>query len=66
MDSDKMSVTQLFAPERQFLVPLFHRTYCWNQKDEWERRWSDIQEKAQDRLSEETPPTAHFMGCDRP
>lgn len=62
MDSDRSSVHQLFKPERQYCVPLYQRAYVWNQQDQWSRLWSDIQEKAEARLSG-LPPTPHFMGA---
>lgn len=62
MDSDRNSVIELFKPERQYCVPFYQRAYVWNQEDQWSRLWSDIQEKAEARLSG-LPPTPHFMGA---
>lgn len=62
MDSDRNSVIQLFKPERQYCVPFYQRAYVWNQEDQWSRLWSDIQEKAEARLSG-LPATPHFMGA---
>lgn len=62
MDSDRASVIELFKPERQYCVPFYQRAYVWNQEDQWSRLWSDIQEKAEARLSG-LPPTPHFMGA---
>ena len=62
MDSDRSTVHQLFKPERQFCVPLYQRAYVWNQQNQWSRLWSDIQEKAENRLAG-LAPTPHFMGA---
>lgn len=62
MDSDRNSVIELFKPERQYCVPFYQRAYVWNQEDQWSRLWSDIQEKAEARLSG-LPATPHFMGA---
>lgn len=62
MDSEPTSINQLFKPERQYCVPLYQRTYVWNQENQWIRLWSDIQEKAEARLAGLTP-TPHFMGA---
>ncbi|HEV2270831.1 MAG TPA: DUF262 domain-containing HNH endonuclease family protein [Steroidobacteraceae bacterium] len=62
MDSDRSTVQQLFKPERQFCVPLYQRAYVWNQQNQWSRLWSDIQEKAENRLAGLTA-TPHFMGA---
>jgi hypothetical protein len=62
VDSDRSTVHQLFKPERQFCVPLYQRAYVWNQQNQWSRLWSDIQEKAENRLAGLVP-TPHFMGA---
>lgn len=63
VDSDRYNLTKLFDLERCYLVPFYQRKYVWNQEDQWERLWSDIQQKANERLTPETKPTAHFMGA---
>lgn len=65
MDSDRISVHQMFKPERQYCVPLYQRAYVWNLQNQWQRLWSDIQEKAEARLAKlpGLPPTPHFMGA---
>jgi hypothetical protein len=62
VDSDRSTVHQLFKPERQFCVPLYQRAYVWNRQNQWSRLWSDIQEKAENRLAG-LAPTPHFMGA---
>jgi hypothetical protein len=62
MESDRSTVHQLFKPERQYCVPFYQRAYVWNLEDQWERLWSDIQEKAEARI-EGLKITPHFMGA---
>lgn len=62
MESDRTTINQLFKPERQYYVPLYQRGYVWNLANQWMRLWSDVQEKAEARLSGMTP-TPHFMGA---
>jgi hypothetical protein len=62
MDSERSSIIELFKPERQYCVPFYQRAYVWNRQDQWSRLWSDIQEKAEARLSG-LPATPHFMGA---
>lgn len=62
MDSERNAVINLFKPERQYRVPYYQRPYVWNQDDQWSRLWSDIQEKADNRLLG-LPVTPHFMGA---
>jgi len=62
VDSDRSTVLQLFKPERQYCVPLYQRAYVWNQQNQWSRLWSDIQEKAENRLAG-LAATPHFMGA---
>lgn len=62
MDSERSSIIELFKPERQYCVPFYQRAYVWNLQDQWSRLWSDIQEKAEARLSG-LPATPHFMGA---
>jgi hypothetical protein len=62
MDSERNAVINLFKPERQYRVPYYQRPYVWNQDDQWSQLWSDIQEKADNRLLG-LPVTPHFMGA---
>ena len=62
MDSERNSVRELFDLERQYCVPFYQRAYVWSRENQWARLWSDIQEKAEARLSG-LPATPHFMGA---
>lgn len=62
MKSDTLTVQQVFQDRRQYRVPFYQRPYVWNREDQWERLWSDIEDKAEVRLLQE-PATPHFMGA---
>lgn len=62
MKSDTLTVQQIFQDRRQYRVPFYQRPYVWNREDQWERLWSDVQDKADARLQGgATHP--HFMGA---
>ena len=62
MKSETIAIQQLFQDRRQYMVPFYQRTYVWNKEDQWERLWSDIQDKAEARLSGGRP-IPHFLGA---
>src|SRR5579871_5939240 len=62
MKSETIAVQQLFQDRRQYRVPFYQRAYVWNKEDQWERLWSDIQDKAEARLLD-SKPVPHFLGA---
>src|SRR5262245_50238896 len=62
MKSETIAVQQLFQDRRQYRVPFYQRAYVWNREDQWERLWSDIQDKAEARLID-SKPVPHFLGA---
>ncbi|WMP17660.1 GmrSD restriction endonuclease domain-containing protein [Thiothrix lacustris] len=62
MKSEIITVQQMFQDRRQYRVPFYQRTYVWNKEDQWERLWSDIQDKASERLAGNQP-VPHFLGA---
>lgn len=62
MKSETITVQQIFQDRRQYSVPFYQRAYVWNKEDQWERLWSDIQEKANERLAGDNP-VPHFLGA---
>ena len=51
----------LFDGNYQYAVPLFQRRYVWNQEDQWEPLWKDVQRVAERHLQGQDRP--HFMGA---
>jgi uncharacterized protein with ParB-like and HNH nuclease domain len=52
MKSEAIAIQQIFQNRRQYRVPFYQRAYVWNKEDQWERLWSDIQDKAEARLAD--------------
>jgi hypothetical protein len=63
MKSETITVQQLFQDRRQYRVPFYQRAYVWNKDDQWERLWSDIQDKANLRLLAADTQAPHFLGA---
>lgn len=56
MRAQHTSLREIIEGGNQFVVPLFQRTYSWDQK-EWHQLWEDLME-----LYEQEIPRKHFMG----
>jgi len=56
MQANETKLRQLIEGTKQYLVPLFQRTYSWDKK-EWSILWDDIRE-----LSQLSTPKPHFFG----
>lgn len=56
MDASTTNFQPIFEGVKQYVVPLFQRSYSWTKKN-WEVLWSDLQE-----LYETENPRNHFMG----
>src|SRR6478672_6961935 len=65
MRPDKLSVHDLFQKERRYVVPLYQRAYVWNEAEQWEPLWEDIERQADACLSSVTgvPRRSHFLGA---
>ncbi|ABO49057.1 protein of unknown function DUF262 [Desulforamulus reducens MI-1] len=56
MKASETKLQAIIEGNKQYIVPLFQRTYSWEKKD-WEMLWKDIME-----LLEEDNPRSHFIG----
>lgn len=68
MIPEKLTIQELFSRERRFIIPLFQRSYVWNQEEQWEPLWEDIRGRAQahlERLGKEIEGKirSHFLGA---
>lgn len=68
MKPEKLTVQELFSRERRFIVPLFQRSYIWNQEEQWEPLWEDIHRRALAHLARidqtvEGQVRSHFLGA---
>lgn len=62
MDSDTITVQQLFQDRRQYCVPFYQRAYVWTLDEQWEQLWEDIRTKAEARLTNGKR-MPHFLGA---
>src|SRR5262245_16238793 len=64
METQVRTPNAIFGQPQRFLVPLFQRPYVWNEEQQWEPLWKDL-ERVADRLL--TNPHAkhqsHFLGA---
>ncbi len=62
MKADSLSVRQLFAQDRRYLVPLFQRPYVWGKEGQWQPLWDDLT-KVAERRNDGRPAKPHFLGA---
>lgn len=62
MIPSKLTIQDLFASTRQYVVPLYQRSYVWTRDGQWEPLWEDIETKALRIAAGERPPP-HFLGA---
>ena len=63
MDSNDLTVQQIFQDRRQYMVPFYQRTYVWTLEAQWQQLWDDIETKAEARLLGSDNYTPHFLGA---
>jgi uncharacterized protein with ParB-like and HNH nuclease domain len=65
MKPDKLSIYDLFQKDRRYVVPLYQRAYVWNEAEQWEPLWDDIQRQAEACMASKTssPRRSHFLGA---
>ena len=69
MDVNIVNLQKLFAQPVRYVIPLFQRPYVWNQDNQWEPLWEDVQNTAEHYLqrlkgqSNATNTPAHFLGA---
>lgn len=65
MKPDKMSIHDLFQRERRYTVPLYQRAYVWNEDEQWQPLWEDIERQADACLAADNgvPRRSHFLGA---
>lgn len=68
MIPEKLTIQQLFSRERRFVIPLFQRSYVWNEEEQWAPLWEDIKRRAEAQLKKlnsdsEGKVRSHFLGA---
>ncbi|MGW2788250.1 DUF262 domain-containing protein [Streptomyces populi] len=62
MDTNAMTLRELFGPDQRLVVPVFQRPYVWSEDRNWRPLWEDVTALVQRRLAgEEVHP--HFLGA---
>lgn len=57
MKASETTLQPVFEGVKQYVIPLFQRTYSWKSKD-WETLWDDLMD-----LYEANDDREHFMGA---
>ena len=69
MKVEVLNLQTLFQKQARYEIPEFQRRYIWNQEDQWEHLWQDVQDTAdllldvQRGSSPALSSTSHFMGA---
>lgn len=62
MDADHCNVAELFQQAKRHVVPLYQRSYVWDETEQWKPLWEDVAELAE-RIFEGQPAPSHFLGA---
>ena len=62
METNLQRPQKLFAQPVRYEIPPFQRRYVWNQEEQWEPLWNDVDDLAQSILDGDLS-EAHFMGA---
>lgn len=66
MQTTNVLVSSLFGNEIQYIIPLFQRHYVWDEENQWQPLWEDIEKKVSRRFFDESTGkgfTQHFTGA---
>lgn len=69
MEINKWEIYDFFQREKRYVVPLFQRSYRWNEADQWKPLWADISRVAQKSVDRRrgvvlaSKLTPHFLGA---
>lgn len=74
MKADSLNAKDLFEKNVRYVVPTFQRPYVWNQEDQWEPLWLDVENAAErylealeehthNRAEAESVAGSHFLGA---
>jgi hypothetical protein len=63
MDVHKSSLLAVFDAKQRIEVPLFQRQYVWNEDNQWQPLWEDIERKFVEALEGSKDAPNHFLGA---
>ncbi len=59
MQANKITIQEILTHDRQYIIPLFQRSYSWT-KTEWQTFWDDIKDLLN--IEDNSDPKTHFLG----
>ncbi len=63
MEVGKVNVNSLFEDRVQYRIPLFQRHYVWDEENQWEPLWADIENQLSQVPPDERGASLHFTGA---
>lgn len=63
MKPDTRTVTQLFELDVRYVVPLYQRSYVWNEAEQWEPMWDDVVTLLEHQEGGDGHHYSHFLGA---
>ncbi|BDZ43354.1 hypothetical protein GCM10025865_26530 [Paraoerskovia sediminicola] len=63
METNVRTPMEIFNLPQHLLVPLFQRPYVWEEDDQWQPLWQDLERLAEVHLADQASGAAHFLGA---
>ena len=63
MEVHRTPVLNIFDTKQRLEIPLFQRQYVWNEEEQWQPLWEDIQRKFVEAVEGEGGAPNHFLGA---
>lgn len=63
MNVNIRDLTNLFMGQVRYEIPSFQRRYVWNQDEQWDALWEDVQNIAENLAEDGQLKTSHFLGA---
>ncbi|UTH45331.1 DUF262 domain-containing protein [Loktanella salsilacus] len=63
MEVHRTPVLNIFDTKQRLEIPLFQRQYVWNEEEQWQPLWEDIQRKFAEAVEGEGGAPNHFLGA---
>jgi uncharacterized protein with ParB-like and HNH nuclease domain len=63
MEAHAVPLLAIFEKKLRLEVPLFQRQYVWNEEQQWEPLWEDIERKFTDYIEGRKDSPVHFLGA---
>lgn len=63
MEVHRTPVLNIFDTKQRLEIPLFQRQYVWNESEQWQPLWEDIQRKFAEAIEGDGTAPNHFLGA---